>query len=256
MSNHLHIVVKLCPHEAESLSDDEVVERWSSLFKGPLLVQRWRERDSLQPAEIDVVNACIAVYRKRLASLSWFMKCLNEPIARQANKEDGCTGHFREARYKSQALLTEEALLSAMAYVDLNPVLAAMADTPEASEHTSIRERIRPQFNLNEAVKGQIELRALISFEHPIKPLLEFDGAAVESEQLGILFSLTDYLQLVDFTGRCIRDDKRGAIPNHLPPILQRLNLDAKDWFANATQFESRYRTRFSKRPKQLQSTG
>ena len=114
MSNHLHIVVKLCSDAVDELSNEQVVERWSCLFKGPVLVQKWRGGDTLHPAEIRAVNDCIDEYRKRLGSLSWFMKCLNKPIARLANKEDGCTGHFWEARYKSQALLTEEALLSCM----------------------------------------------------------------------------------------------------------------------------------------------
>ncbi|MFQ3227302.1 MAG: hypothetical protein ACI8RW_000686 [Porticoccaceae bacterium] len=73
------------------------------------------------PADYETLNRLIAKYRNRLGDLGWFMKCLNEPIARQANKDDGCTGHFWESRYKSQALLTEEALLTCMAYVDLNP---------------------------------------------------------------------------------------------------------------------------------------
>lgn len=250
MSNHLHIVVRLHPEEIETLSDDAIAERWTSLFKGPLLVQKWKKGESLNRLEAQTVSDSIAVYRKRLASPSWFMKCLNEPIARQANKEDGCTGHFWEARYKSQPLLTEEALLSCMAYVDLNPIRASLAATPEQSDHTSIKERIQPNLNLAEAIQEQIELAALIQFNLPIKPLVKFEGNTVQKEQSGIFFSLTDYLELVDYTGRVIRDDKRGAVPNHLPNILQRLNIDQLTWLENAMQFERNYRHRFSRRSK------
>jgi hypothetical protein len=78
------------------------------------------EGEPLINAEHKIVTEMAEIYRKRLSSLSWFMKCLNEPIARAANKEDKCTGHFWESRFKSQALLSEEALLSCMAYVDFN----------------------------------------------------------------------------------------------------------------------------------------
>jgi len=71
------------------------------------------------------------------------MQLLNQYIARQANIEDKVTGCFWESRFKSQALLDERALLTCMAYVDLNPIRAAMAKTPENSDYTSIQERIK-----------------------------------------------------------------------------------------------------------------
>lgn len=215
LSNHFHIALKLCPEEAETWTDDRVVERWTSLFKGPLLIQKWQAGDPLIPAQLKTISDCIAVYRERLSSLSWFMKCLNEPIARHANKEDGCTGHFWESRFKSQALLTEEAVLTCMAYVDLNPVRAKMATTPEASDHTSIQERIAPHFNLQEAIRQQIDQQSLRRFEIPLKPLARFEGDVTNQKQRGVLFSAEDYIQLVDYTGRIIRPGKRGAIPQH-----------------------------------------
>lgn len=127
MSNHYHVVVKINPDDVDCWSNDEVLERWCCLYKGPLLVQRYQRNEELIPAEMLRVDQYADVFRARLADLSWFMKCLNEPIARQAYKEDKCTGHFWESRFKSQALDTEEAVLSCMAYVDLNPLRAAIS---------------------------------------------------------------------------------------------------------------------------------
>lgn len=248
MSNHLHIVVKLSPQAAEGWSLDDVLTRWTSLHKGSLLIQRYRAGVALSEAELQTVQDCAEIYRQRLASLSWFMKCLNEPIARQANKEDKCTGHFWEARFKSQALLTEEALLSCMAYVDLNPVRANMATTPETSDYTSIKERLAPCFNLADAIAEQAQQGYLRHFEQALKPLLHFEGAVTEQAQHGILFSLRDYLELVDYTGRVLRPNKRGAIAGSLPPILQRLGLDRDQWLAQATQFETLYNQQFRRR--------
>ena len=137
MSNHYHLVVRVDAARAGEWSDDEVLRRWTSLFTGPLLVQRYRAGADLLPAERQAVTALAATYRERLADVSWFMRLLNEAIARQANAEDGVKGRFWEGRFTSQALLDEAAILSAMAYVDLNPIRVGMAETPERSEHTS-----------------------------------------------------------------------------------------------------------------------
>jgi hypothetical protein len=143
-----------------------------------------------------------------------------------------------------------------MTYVDLNPVRAGMAETPEASDHTSIKERITGELNLAEAIAETIEDQSLRHFDLPLKPLLNFEGNTVEAHQEGILFSLSDYLTLVDTTGRMLRDDKRGAIPLHLPPILNRLGVDRKTWINNATNFEKIYHQRFGRRRKGLKPIG
>ncbi len=241
MSNHYHLVVKLSPDDVGLWSPDEVLARWCCLHKGPMLVQRYRRGDELCAAEIQRVFQYADEFRARLVDLSWFMKCLNEPIARQANREDQCTGHFWESRFKSQPLDTEEALLACMAYVDLNPVRAAIAKTPESSSHTSIKERISPQFDLAEAVRSQTEQQSLNEFTVPLKPLLGFEGVIRNGFQRGILFAFEDYLELVDCTGRISRDDKRGAIDDKALPILERLNIDPGQWCVRATRFEATY---------------
>src|SRR4029077_9681947 len=87
-------------------------------------------------------RAWVARARQRLASLSWFMKCLKEPRARMANREEGTRGAFFESRFKSVAILDEESLLAVCAYIDLNPVAAGLATAPEKSAHTSIQQRV------------------------------------------------------------------------------------------------------------------
>ncbi len=138
MSNHYHLVVKLDSASTAQWSDEEVIGRWTSLFRGPLLIQDYVRGRTLSAAEQSTLKDLASVYRQRLGSLSWFMKCLNEPIARRANAEDGCTGHFWEARFHSDPLRSDRALMAAMAYVDLNPIRARLAETPESSDYTSI----------------------------------------------------------------------------------------------------------------------
>jgi REP element-mobilizing transposase RayT len=247
MNNHYHLVLKLCPEQLSDFSDEQVMDRWCALFKGPLLVQRYRSGEALMPFERSTVSDIVNVWRSKLSSLSWFMRCLNQPIARQANIEDQCTGKFWESRFTSQALKTEEALLSCMAYVDLNPVRAGIATRPETASHTSIRERIQPEFSLHKAVEDQAQCGDLLEFNTPLKPLLPFDGKLQNETQAGILFNFQEYLKLVDWTGRIIRNDKSGYIDSALPPILDRLQITADQWCLNATQFEAIHSKRFNR---------
>ena len=202
----------------------EVLTRWHKLFKGTLLTKKYQLEQPLTEFEMKMVEETAQVYKERLIDISWFMRALNEPIARQANKEDKCTGHFWEGRFKSQALLDEGALLACMAYVDLNPVRAGIAPTPEQSSFTSIQLRIKA------AIKG----------EQPTD-LLPFTGNEQQEKASGISFSLKDYLTLVDETGRVIREDKRGAIDAKTAQILSRLHISDESWLKLTTNFEGMF---------------
>lgn len=224
MSNHYHLVLFVDSSTAKAWSNAEVVERWTSLYKAPLIIQRWQRQELKSQAEVVVAEELITLWRERLQDLSWFMSNLNEHIARKANQEEGCKGRFWEGRFKSQALLDEQALLSCMAYVDLNPIRAGMAQTLEESEFTSIYERIHSVCSADDNSNGQ--LHAL-----PRKGLFGFLGGQREQQPCnGVAFSLLDYLSLLQELGQQVKPDKRGYIPPQNQTILQKFNLSSDKW--------------------------
>lgn len=216
MSNHYHMVIRVNRSVAQAWDDAEVVTRWSALFDVPPLLERWR-RGEASESECALAIEVISRWRERLYDLSWFMRCLNEHLARRANAEDGCTGRFWEGRFRSQALLDEVGLLTAMVYVDLNPIRAGVSETPETSQFTSIYERIRA-LGGTDASTSSTTVPALLPFQAPNL-----------SEHV-IPYRLEDYLELVDWTGRVIRPGKSGAIDAHLPRIMDRLGVVARAW--------------------------
>ncbi len=217
MANHTHLVLRLAPVRAQYWGAEAVADRWAKLFHLPRLIERWREGAALSAPEQDAVSQQIESWRERLCDLSWFMRCLNEYLARRANAEDECTGRFWEGRFRSRALLDERALLTAMAYVDLNPIRANLAETPETSTFTSVHQRI--QGRLTPVVCPFLDKRR--RHEDPI-PIV-----------------LSDYLALVDWTGRAIRDGKRGSIPKDHPTYLERLALPSETWLKCLRDFET-----------------
>jgi len=223
MSNHYHVVLNVRTDIAQSWTDKEVIERWHTLFAGNFLSKRLLAGIALNKTETALLNKDTAIWRARLSDISWYMRIVNECIARQANKEDKCTGRFWEGRFKSQALLDEKALLSCMAYVDLNPIRAAMAQTPEASEHTCARARI-------------IAKKASLSLPDSIEQFIDS-----HNKTIGLPFQLEDYLELLDWTGRIFREDKRGMISHSIPPILERLDMNSDRWKSLTTDFEQQF---------------
>jgi len=232
MSNHYHIVLRVDENRALTLSDREVFTRWTQLFKGPDVVRRYfSETEDLSASDQLRLDELAGLYRNRLYDVSWFMRMLNESIARKANQEEGISGRFWEGHFKSQALLDEKAILAAMAYVDLNPVRAGMAETPETSDFTSIKERL-------DALKAK-DADACSSLpsvtpqdaspdtqqEKPRASLAPFDD--LTDMAFAISFGFHEYAELVDWTGRQLKRKKQGSICRKAPPLLKRLGLDA-----------------------------
>ncbi|WP_161816474.1 transposase, partial [Steroidobacter agaridevorans] len=228
MSNHYHLVLRVDRRRAARLSHAEIVTRWAQLFRIPPLIQRWQD-GHINAAERVIAEELIERWRLRLIDISWYMRCLNEHLARRANAEDECTGRFWEGRFRSQALLDEAGLLTAMAYVDLNPVRAGIAATPEESEFTSIYARLQ-QFRHEpvERPRTKPPLRDQAARQSS-PPLLAFSESA-DPDRSHIPMRFLDYLQLLDWTGRRRCADKRGAMVQHLPPVFARLQIDPDAW--------------------------
>src|SRR5271157_1456914 len=205
LDNHLRLLVRQDPDVARGWSDEDVVRRWGRLFP-----PRDKARQ-VAPVSDEWVQArlkdarWVATARDRLQSLSWFMKCLKEPLSRMANRDENVRGAFFEGRFKSVAVLDEEALLAVCAYIDLNPVAAGIAEVPETSEHTSIKERVEHVAaqgrteDLKAARTGSVAgSEAAAGLEESLWLCPIEDRRALDSPREGMLegFSLGSYLAL------------------------------------------------------------
>jgi REP element-mobilizing transposase RayT len=252
MDNHLHVLCRLDPEEAIPWSATEVVRRWITVYPprnidtvDEKLLEKWIAHQSKDAKRVEVL-------RERLQDLGWFMKSLKEPLSRMANKADGCSGAFWEARYKSIAILDTEALLATCAYIDLNPLAAGIAETPEKSDYTSIRQRVSHVRSkgkldcLKAAREGSVagsKAAGNIEQDHwlvPIEDRCSGTGAKAKSTREGMLetFSLGSYLLLVDFTGRLFRNNK-ARMSAGVKDVFERLGTSGEYWVARMNKMLS-----------------
>ncbi|NEZ04980.1 transposase [Wenzhouxiangella sp. XN201] len=232
MSNHFHIVLRSDPRYAWEWSDREVAERWLAIFPGS--ISNRDDPGCVERATLALLSNTerLDVIRQRLGSISWFMRALNEPIARMANREDGCTGRFWEGRFKCQALLDEQAVLSCMAYVDLNPVRAGMCEALRDSAHTSVRYRIKSTRSAIGKALG------LSSEDQALKPVAGLDADALSD------LTESSYIELVHWTGLQAHPEKRGKLSatGEAPPEgLWNVANHPREWIRRVQGTESRY---------------
>ena len=238
LSNHYHLILRSRPDIVEDWDDTEVARRWM------LLCPHRKDPDgnALPPtdAELNSIRNCpvkLAEIRSRLSNISWWMRLLNQRVAQRANQEDEQSGRFFQDRYKAVRLLDEASLLACAAYVDLNPIRAALTETLEASDHTSVQRRIETLTGERQS-NGPDGVRHDDSFLSPV----EIDEANEEpgpnpsetptraSDKGFLWFSVERYLELLDWTSRELASGKRGKTPEHLAPILRRLGMSSSIW--------------------------
>ncbi|WP_299489576.1 transposase [uncultured Shewanella sp.] len=220
MSNHVHLVLSIDIYQANNWSNTEIVERWHKLFKGTNITQKFSKGLQLESHEIDILSNTIATYRSRLSDISWFMRTLNEPIARMANKEDKCSGRFWEGRFKSQALLDEAAIIACMAYVDLNPIRAKATKTIEEADFTSIQKRIK-----SSAANKQPQY------------LLPFIGNRSHVPSKGLAFHFKDYCELLCETSQILQGEKHTSLYIPTKNLLKKLNIPIQNWIKLTSDF-------------------
>jgi hypothetical protein len=268
LSNHFHLILRSRPDVVASWDDTEVARRWLTLCPH----RRGEDGTPREPseAELNTIRRCpvrLAEIRKRLSNLSWWMRLLCQRVAQRANREDEETGDFFQSRYKAVLLLDEAALVACAAYVDLNPIRAAMAETIEGSDHTSAQRRI-------EAMREEAESRqwaegvtretdtgfgeqsatppprispaearppgrpcdsflaplSIHESRDPTGPCPNPAGSNRCSDKGFLAMSLSDYLQLLDWTARQVAPGKAGTTSENVPPVVTRLGLGATAW--------------------------
>ena len=250
MSNHTHQVLKTRPDVVATWDDRTVAIRWLSIDP------KKRNGKPVQPTEAEINRILndskqVALLRRRLSDVSWWMRCFAQHISWRANREDDVTGHFWESRFCHEVITDQASLLACMIYVDLNPIRAGMANTPEESDFTGIKQRIddlRIHLGKSHFEPGsRANSSDLHTWERLDNVANEYSGwlSPIEIDEMkdplgadaapngrrcsrkGVLtMSVLRYIDLVDWCGREIRSDKRGSIPKDMSRILGRLGLD------------------------------
>ncbi|MEI8020305.1 MAG: hypothetical protein WCH39_19040 [Schlesneria sp.] len=266
LSNHFHLILRSRPDVVATWDDTEVARRWLMLCP----VRKNDEGFAEEPneAELNMIRndpQRLQTVRLRLSDIAWWMRLLCQNIAVRANHEDREMGKFWQSRYRAVRLLDEQAILACAAYVDLNPIRAAMAETLEESDFTSVQRRIQALPQEAGKTKSQSVDDAATEIDDAVfvTPESATGASPVVSEQLvadrflapltiderhdrigpdassdgfrcsnkGFLsIPVADYLILLDWTARQLADRKPGSTPHDAPPIFTRLSIDPDVW--------------------------
>ncbi|WP_397570597.1 transposase [Schlesneria sp. T3-172] len=271
LSNHFHLILRSRPDVVATWSDEEVARRWLLLCP----IRKDDHGNPLEPnqAELDFIqndDRKLELIRLRLSDIGWWMRLLCQTVAMRANHEDQEIGRFWQSRFRAVRLLDEAALVACAAYVDLNPIRAAMADRLETSDYTSVQRRLQAQqprsasrettkpSDASTAEKNQSRSSASKSDDTTKKhqssvdqflaplPLKERDGkigpvanrTGARCSDKGFLpMTQDDYLRLLRWTAKQLPLDKRSRSSPQLKEVLGKLDLNTNTWLSLVRKF-------------------
>ena len=248
LSNHFHLLLRSRPDVVASWSDNEIARRWWMLC--PKRKKADGSAEKPNPAEIKSITgdpAKVEEVRSRLSDISWWMRLLCQHVGQRANRETGEEGKFWQDRFRAVRLLDESAMLACVAYVDLNPIRAELAETIEQSDFTSAQKRLEAL--LLQTVSAKIDQGNCVTPpDHCLAPV-HCDERSAElgtcvsrggsrcSEKGFLNMTAADYLQLLDWTAREVASGKSGTTPADAPTLLERVGLKPASWLALVRDF-------------------
>ena len=248
MSNHFHLVLRSRPDVFAVWDDSEVARRWMTLCP----VRRKPNGEPETPTEVELNSIRrdkqkLTEIRSRLSDISWWMRLLCQHIGQRANREDEEVGKFWQARYQAVRLLDEASLLACAAYVDLNPIRAALAETLEQSDFTSVQKRIdslkarakspcRSAPDRAARPDGYLAPLEIDERNDAVGPCCHQQGRRC-SDKGFLPMPAARYIQLLDWTARQWSGTRRGRTPPGLAPVFERLGISGKVWCQLVRQF-------------------
>lgn len=241
LSNHFHLLLRSRPDVVKTWTDGQVATRWLHLCP-PYKNGKPREITEFDVNMIVNDENKVAMLRRRLSDISWWMRLLSQPIAQRANQEDNETGRFWAGRFRAIRIEDNAALLACAAYIDLNPIRATIAETLESSTFTSIHSRIESQNDNTESSKNPKSDAHLApitcnTLENDIASKTNRTGN--RCSDLGFLeLTTSQYIVLLDWTARQIVPNKSGATPVDTPPIFKRINVSPNTYCELVKDFE------------------
>ncbi|HHI79703.1 MAG TPA: transposase [Planctomycetes bacterium] len=241
LCNHYHLALRNRPDLVADWSEEEVARRWWRLFPK----RRTAGGDAARPSEWELAELMedfqlMQKARRQLSSISFFMQMQNQFIARASNLEDGCKGRFFEGRFHCTRLEDIPVVAVCMQYIELNPIRAGMAKSIDESAFTSAFERLMGEKARRRIAGYEKKRRKGEKLTKRQKALLKSERRKLrESQWLAPLdaegspfvgFEVSEYLAMVEAAGRRVRRGKRGSVPESVPPLLERLELDTARW--------------------------
>ena len=261
LSNQFHLILRSRPDVVATWKDAEVARRW-------LLLAPFRkdiEGNPFEPNETDLRRILddvkkVKATRLRLSDIGWWVRLLCQSLSIRANQEDQESGRFWQSRFRAERILDDSTLVACTAYVDLNPIRAAITDGLETSEVTSAQLRIKSHKATQSATgtdrigrSADKQLRSATKSGKPapdrflaplwLSPRQRNGGPVVNrtgdrcSDKGFLPLTQEDYLQLLKWTAKQLSQKQPTRTPPRCQEILTSLDLNAETWLPLIKKF-------------------